>query len=220
MEEFEIGGKLVTIFPSSRKSPVVYLNSYSHDEGIAVWDVLTSAVNLVVISSLDWNHDMTPWCIPPITKHSEPITGGADDYLSLLVDSIVPKAESMLGEITWRGITGYSLAGLFSIYALYRTDAFSAAASVSGSMWFPGFVDFVRSHEMRKLPDKLYFSLGDRERKTRNEVLASVEKNTRTISEYFKNKGINTVFRLNPGNHFADAALRTAKAIDYLAQEE
>ena len=66
----------------------------------------------------------------------------------------------MPGAPRWRGIAGYSLAGLFAVYALYRTDVFARAASVSGSLWFPGFREYVFSHTPLCRPDCVYFSLG------------------------------------------------------------
>ena len=61
------------------------------------------------------------------------------------------------------------------MYALCNTDAFSRAASVSGSLWFPGFKEYVLSHPPIHRPDCVYFSLGDRESKTRNPVLQTVQ---------------------------------------------
>lgn len=58
---------------------------------------------------------MTPWYMGPISKHDTPCTGGADDYLKLLLDEIMPEAEALLpGAPAWRGLAGYSLAGLFA----------------------------------------------------------------------------------------------------------
>lgn len=81
-------------------------------------------------------------------------TSGADGYLRLLINQIIPKAESLLqGTPAWRGIAGYSLAGLFALYSIYQTDAFSRVASVSGSLWFPGIKEYVVSRTpVKNLP--------------------------------------------------------------------
>ena len=74
----------------------------------------------------------------------KPCTGGADDYLRLLIEEIIPTAEKEIdGVPRWRGIAGYSLAGLFSLYAIYRTDLFSLVGSMSGSLWFPGMKEYI-----------------------------------------------------------------------------
>ena len=62
------------------------------------------------------------------------------------------------------------------------------------------------------------FSLGDKEANTRNTILKTVEYNTRELSEYFKNLGSEVIFELNPGNHFTDTVLRSAKGIKAILQ--
>ena len=52
--------------------------------------------SLVVISNLQWDYDMFPWDIPPILPGDTPCTGGADVYLILLINEIIPKAEEKL----------------------------------------------------------------------------------------------------------------------------
>ena len=124
---------------------------------------------LIAISGLDWNREMCPWDCPPPFKKSPPCTGGAGAYLRLLTDSILPAAEERLSvPPRWRGIAGYSLAGLFAVFALGGTDLFLRAGSISGSLWFPGIREYLFSHPPKRRPDRLYFSLGDRESKTRN----------------------------------------------------
>ena len=115
-----------------------------------------------------------------------------------------------------RSIVGVSLAGLFGVYALYRTDAFSVCASVSGSLWFDGFLDFLKSEPLRARPEKIYLSLGDREEFTRNQRLAAVGEATRAASAHFASRGIETALEMNPGNHFADHTLRLIRALDWL----
>ena len=58
----------------------------------------------------------------------------------------------------------------------------------------------------------VYLSLGDKEEKARNPVMASVGACIREASEVLKNKEVNTILEWNPGNHFKDADIRTARA--------
>ena len=160
---------------------------------------------------------MASWDSPAAFKGGEPFTGGANDYLRLLVEEIMPKAEKeLLGPPAWRGIAGYSLAGLFALYAIYQTDAFSRVGCMSGSLWFPGFKEYIFTHELKRRPDCLYFSLGDKEAKTRNPILTTVQENTEEIQAFYQSKGINTVFQLNPGNHFVQGIERTVAGIQWL----
>ena len=199
---------------------MIYLNTFE-GEGEQVLRLLRDdgcpAFTLVSVSNLDWNHDMSPWEIPPVFKNTEPCTGGADDYLKLLIEKIMPEAEREIkGTVSWRGIAGYSLAGLFALYSLYRTDIFSRVASMSGSLWYPGISEYISSHTMKRIPDCLYFSLGSKEARTRNHYMKTVQENTEKIEEYYREKGISTVFQLNPGNHYKDAEKRTAAGIHWL----
>lgn len=221
MHTFTTDNKTISIFPCSEsESPVIYLNTFL-DEGQKVYEAAQAAgcppFTLVAISDLDWNHDMVPWDSPPAFKNAEPCTGGADDYLRLLTREIIPTAEKELpGVPSWRGIAGYSLAGLFALYAIYRTDLFSRIGSMSGSLWFPGMKDYIFSHESKRWPDCVYFSLGDKESKTRNPILRSVRQSTEEIQAFYQDKGIDTVFQLNPGNHYDHAAERTAAGIAWM----
>lgn len=221
MHQFRVSGKEIAVYPSAAPdSPIIYLNTFAH-EGDQVYQALRDGqcpdFTLAAISGLEWDHDMAPWDIPPISKNDTPCTGGADDYLRLLTEEIVPEVEKTIpGRIPWRGLAGYSLAGLFAVYSLYQTAVFSRIASMSGSLWFPGFREYVFSHEMKGEPEHLYFSLGDRESETRNPYLRTVQDNTETIFHFYEQKGIDAIFQLNPGNHFQNAVQRTASGIAWI----
>ena len=85
------------------------------------------------------------------------------------------------GSAPYVGIAGYSLAGLFALYAMYRCDCFARVASMSGSLWFPKFREYVLRHELMRQPEMLYMSLGDAEAKTKHAVLKTVQENTEAI---------------------------------------
>lgn len=216
-----IANKEVNIYPATKTgSPLVVFNAFE-DEGAAVHAELekleTGDFSLATINITDWNADLSPWAIPPVYKNDEPFMGGADAYLETLTGEIIPAIiAELVYEPAYIALTGYSLAGLFALYAMYRTDRFSRIASASGSMWFPDFVEFAKSHEPASLPKKLYLSLGDREARTRNQIMTTVEKNTEVLFEHYKSLGVEAVFEKNPGNHFQDAAQRMAKGIAWL----
>lgn len=221
MYEFTIGGKSVSVFPSAEPdAPVIYLNTYS-DKGQQVFQAAQAAgcpvFTLVTIGNLNWNHDMAPWDSPAAFKGGEPFTGGADDYLRLLLRDILSRTEKdLMGAPAWRGIVGYSLAGLFALYAICQTEVFSRVGSISGSLWFPGLKQYIFTHEPKRPPDRIYLSLGDRENKTRNPILRSVQQNTEEIYDFYRSLGVDAVFQLNPGNHYDRAAERTAAGIAWL----
>ena len=222
-KSFECGGKKAAVYCAVQAdAPLIVLNSFTED-GTAVirslQELSAPECNLLIISNLNWDRDLSPWYCPPLIENDASFAGGADEYLDLLLAQILPKAKAMLvGTPCFTGIAGYSLAGLFALYAIYHCGAFERAASMSGSLWFPGFREYVQSHEPLKHPDKLYFSLGDREAKTRNPYLKNVQQDTEQIVSCFQRKGLNVAWELNPGNHFKDADFRSAKGIKALLE--
>ena len=217
-EKFNIRNKEIALYKSTDKNaPLIVFNTFEGD-GEDVYKELQNmgctSINLLVVGNIDWNHDMSPWYMPSIYSKEKSFSGGADEYMKLLIDEILPKAKELIeGVPKFTGIAGYSLAGLFAVYAMYKTDVFDRVASMSGSLWFYDFIDYCKRNDCRKLPDKIYFSLGDKEANTRNPVLKTVQDKTIELSEYFKNLGSEVIFELNPGNHFTDTILRSAKGI-------
>ena len=64
-------------------------------------------------------------------------------------------------------LAGYSLAGLFALYAAHKAKAFSRFVAASPSAWFPRFVDFAKTTPFATKPQHIYLSLGDAEAKTK-----------------------------------------------------
>ncbi len=225
MNSFTVEGKKVHVFPAAEPGrPIIYLHTFGQ-EGSKVEQALqrkkSPDCTLAAVSNLAWDHDMAPWDCPPLSKLDTPCTGGADDYLAVLLDRIMPEAERDLTEApAWRGIAGYSLAGLFAVYAVYRTDRFSRVASMSGSLWFPGLKEYIFSHEPKVRPDYVYFSLGDKESRTKNPYLSTTQENTAQIQAFYAEQGIDSVFVLNPGNHYVNAVDRTAAGLDWILRKE
>ncbi len=218
-----IGNRSASIYrtASSIDCPIIY-TQLSSEVAETIAELLTdTGVVLVALEDVDWERDLSPWPTAKAFRSGNDFTGGADAYLKDLTEMIVPAVEELLDIVpAYRGIVGYSLAGLFSIYALYRTTLFSRAASVSGSLWYDGFLDYLKANSPILLPDRVYFSLGDREREVRNPRLAAVEACTSEAEKYFQALGAKTIFELNPGNHFTYVPERIAKAIIWLCKDE
>ena len=106
---------------------------------------------------------------------------------------------------------GYSLSALFALWCAYESDFFDGIAAASPSVWYPGWMEFVRNHHPKA--HSVYLSLGDKEYKSRNRTLATVETCIREYSEILSaTEGVKTTLEWNPGNHFVEADLRTARA--------
>ena len=222
-EDFTLCDYKLSLFRAEKAdSPLIVFNSFS-DEGEAVYQELRKQnapeCSFLSISISDWQREMSPWSAAALSKDGESFSGGADVYLENLLSVILPWAtERIHGKASFIGIAGYSLAGLFALYALYKTDVFSRVASMSGSLWFPGIKEFCKENAMKILPEKLYLSIGDKESKTRHPILQTMQENTEDLLKYFKSMGIETTYEVNPGNHFQDVYLRCAKGILELLQ--
>ena len=217
-EKFNMYNKEITLYKSADiNAPLIVFNTFEGDgEGVykELQNMGCSFINLLVVGNIDWNHDMSPWYMPSIYSKEKSFSGGADEYLRLLIDEILPKAKELIeGAPEFTGIAGYSLAGLLAVYSMYKTDVFNRVACISGSLWFSDFIEYCKSNDCMKLPDKIYFSLGDKEANTRNPILKTVQDKTIELSEYFKSLGTDVIFELNPGNHFTNTSLRSAKGI-------
>ena len=160
----------------------------------------------------DWNKELAPWPAEPVFG-KEPFTGGAPETLRLIEDALIPKVESLFPSLKngRRIIGGYSLSALFALWSAYESYSFDGVAAASPSVWYPGWMEFVRSHNPKAR--SIYLSLGDKEYKSRNRTLATVETCIRDYSGILSaTEGVKTILEWNPGNHFVEADLRTAKA--------
>ncbi len=59
---------------------------------------------------------------------------------------------------------------------------------------------------------RVYLSLGDKEEKTKNPVMATVGDSIRRLHQIYEDAdGVNSVLEWNEGNHFREPELRMAK---------
>ncbi len=166
--------------------------------------------HLITIKVDSWNDDLSPWKARAVFGN-ENFGGGGGNMLQ----KILPLTEDRDKKYY---IGGYSLAGLFSLWAAYQTDVFSGVAAASPSVWFPAFTEYVKKNEI--LTGKVYLSLGDREEKTRNPVMSKVGDNIREIYGWYTEKGVNCCLEWNKGNHFKEPDLRTAKAFAWIINRQ
>lgn len=228
MHKFEKDNKTIEIFYNETKNnelPVVILNTFG-DEGSKVWEecqkLNTKEFVLVAISKLNWDDDMTPWKCQPLFKGDSYCRGYADKYLELIENKIIPEVQNYITnelhkEIEYFSIAGYSLGGLFAVYSAYKTNTFKRIVSASGSMWYPNFEEYVMKNEISNNIDKIYFSLGNKEKNSKNPILQTVEDKTKSIQKYLSNN-INSIYEENEGNHFQNAETRMAKGIKWILE--
>lgn len=199
--------------------PVLYVNGE-----IPIEDILRKAVRscvlpdfiLLAVHPLNWNDDFTPWSAPAFGKGEEAPKGQADIYLRRLVEEIKPYMDEHYRtrpEPECTALFGYSLGGLAAVYSLYRTERFGVVGSLSGSLWYDGFCEFVQGERPLRQPADVYLSLGKKEKLSRNPRMAKVAECTEKVREHLEKQGNFVSFEWNEGGHFHDIADRYARAI-------
>ena len=164
---------------------------------------------LICLKVDSWNKDLSPWKAPAVFG-----TESFGDNAALTLEKILQICDD--SSKTYY-IGGYSLAGLFSIWAAYNTDLFKGVAAASPSLWFPDFIEYMSLHNAKC--KAVYLSLGDKEGNTKNKVMSTVNERINKAYEILKEKGIDTVLEWNGGGHFKDADIRTAKAFSWILKK-
>ncbi len=156
----------------------------------------------VIPVRVDWFRELSPWAAPAVFRGQEDFGNGASATLEALLREAVPRAggKKILG--------GYSLAGLFALWAGYRTDVFDAIVAASPSVWYPGWEEYMARNRCRA--PRVYLSLGTQEEHARHPLLRTAGDRIRQQYEILKRQEVRTVLEWNPGNHFREADRRTA----------
>ena len=207
-------------------APVIYLLDDVADNSPVQIPVGVSLVNVGVER---WEEIFSPWRAPRVFAKGPNFGDGAQKTLDALINQVVPWAESELTDPpAYRVLVGYSLAGLFSLWAgvsqpgASHVDAhattFQRIGAVSGSFWFPGLLDYVDQQLSGGVVGltHAYLSLGDREARTPNPQIMHVRENAELLANKLESAGITSTFELNRGNHFQNVEGRIQKALDWL----
>ena len=165
-----------------------------------------------------WNDALSPWEAPAVWG-KQGFGGNAADTLHFLTEQVIPTLEQQfpLPENVKIILGGYSLAGLFALWASTQANLFCGIAAASPSVWFPGWMEFEQQHPIQA--QCIYLSLGDREERTRNATMAAVGENIRALHRELAERRKSCVLEWNCGGHFKDADLRTAKAFRWVMEE-
>ncbi len=109
-------------------------------------------------------------------------SGGAPSFATFLEDELIPALEKRYRLIPGdRTLVGHSYGGLFVTYAkLHRPSLFSGILAVSPSLWYDDHWSFRNearyAAETRSLPGRIYLAVGSRERNTRHDMVADLER--------------------------------------------
>lgn len=172
-------------------------------------------VSIAVIEAVDWNNDLTPWPAEGVFKKAKPFGGKASSFLEKLTHEILPETERGLGvEDAERTLLGVSLSGLFAVWAAFNTDAFTNIISISGSLWYDGFIEWMEKQTPSPQLKKVCMLLGEKEKNSKEKRMATVEERTRAAADILKAKSQATVvFELVEGTHFSPILPRLEHAM-------
>ena len=236
------GLSIHTQMSSVAGAPIVYLLGDVADNSPVQ---IPESVSLVNVGVDLWEENFSPWCAPRVFTKGPNFGDGAQKTLETFINQVIPWAESELREPpAYRALVGYSLAGLFSLWAGVTqagvspqvargcqpgaaapqfgasVATFQRIGAVSGSFWFPGLLDYVEQQLRRGAVGLTYayLSLGDRESRTPNPQIMHVRENAELLASKLESAGITSIFELNRGNHFQNVEGRIQKALDWLVK--
>ncbi len=190
----------------------------STDSEVAAIEQSSRKFLFAAIPVESWNDALSPWKSPAVWG-KQSFGGNAADTLRFLTEQVIPvlKQQFDLPENVKIILGGYSLAGLFALWASTRTDLFYGVAAASPSVWFPGWMEFEQQHPIQA--QHIYLSLGDKEEHTKSTVMAVVGDNIRTLHSRLIERGADCTLEWNSGGHFKEADMRTAKAFQWAMEE-
>ena len=165
----------------------------------------------VAVPIADWELELMPWAEPAVSSRPE-VGSGAGETLLFLTEELLPALSSLLSSAAPVVLGGYSLAGLFALWAACQTDRFAAVAAGSPSLWAGDWPAYAAHNPM--MAKQVYLSLGDREERSRNKTFARVGDRIRFEHQRLQQQlGMeNTTLVWEQGGHFADPAARMVRA--------
>lgn len=169
----------------------------------------------------NWNEELSPWKAPAVFGKAD-FGSGAKNTLDYILEEMIPKIHSIF-ELDKESVEyilgGYSLAGLFSLWAGYQTKRFYGIAAASPSVWFPKWDDYMMKNIMQA--KKVYLSLGDKEERTKNQAMKKVAQRIDQQYEILTSQigEENCILEWNQGNHFKDTDIRKAKAFSWIINQ-
>ena len=189
-------------------SPVVLIQMVD-DHGLEVMESEVEAIQgavdsfkLVAIKVNSWNRDLSLWKAPAVF--------GKEDFGGCAAETLTEVLKLCTDGSKTYFLGGYSLSGLFALWAAYQTKVFAGIAAASLLVWFPGFAEFMKGHVIHS--GTVYLSLGDKEESVKSQVMSKVGDCIREGYARLTEQGINCTLEWNQGNHFRQPDIRTAKA--------
>ena len=225
--KIDLEGRKLCVIKKGVGGPVIYLGlSRENEEALA--SIASAAAEMLTEKNFilagfisgDWLSDFSPWKAEKSPRAA--FAGGGEYTLKWLENYCMPYIEKeYITDSSSRKslIAGYSLAGLFSLWAFYESGIFQGAASCSGSLWHPGWESYIGSHSA-KTQGAVYLSLGRKEERTNDPVFSLIGRLTQQTYEAAAGDTniTNCKFELHDGGHSHRPEWRMAKAIAWLVE--
>ena len=214
--EISIDGRLCILYQDEAATHLLIQPIDEHDLELLDQEIETikklsdKPFSLVAFMIKDWNQELTPWAAPAVFG-KVPFGNGAEKTLEFITSRLLPEVQENIPHLI---LGGYSLAGLFALWSGYQTDKFDGIVAASPSVWFPKWIEYATDN--KPLAKSIYLSLGDKEEKAKNPVMAQVGNAIRRQNELLTGQMDNTILEWNPGNHFVDSEKRTAKGFAWV----
>ena len=191
---------------------------------------------MVFFDCVEWARALMPWADDAVSRDAE-VGRHAPDTLRFIEHTLLPWLRERFGALP-RIIGGYSLGGLFALWAARNTDAFAAVAAASPSLWINGWGEYATAHPIlspkattqhstlniphsESRSSAIHLSLGDREEHCRNQRMKRIGDCVRAEHALLCQQLSPTAvtLRWHEGGHFGAEAERTAEAFAWCIEQ-
>lgn len=218
-QQIGIGGTECQLWATGHPQAIMIQPSARHEtkndgltrEAMALARMATKGFALLTFDTIRWAETLMPWHDDAVSR--EAIVGTqAHRTLHTAEHVLLPWMRERYGQLPCI-IGGYSLGGMFALWAACQTRCFDAVAAASPSLWIEGWDSYASTHSVTAR--YVYLSMGDREEHCRNQRMRLIGQRVRQqhlrLLHQLGQDG--TTLCVNSGGHFGDEAERTAKAM-------
>lgn len=225
----EVAGKQCILYADEQPRVLLVQPVGEHEQGTldaqieAIREAVDTPFVFAGVPIKDWEKELTPWSDPNISSR-EGVGEHAFETLDYITEQLLPYLHSKMDGANMTSASdaenralpvilgGYSLAGLFARWAASKTECFDAVAAASPSLWITSWQGFSEAHQV--FASDVYLSLGDREPRARNKIMAKVGENIRWEYGHLQ-RTLGTdhcTLVWEQGGHFSTPHLRLARA--------
>lgn len=213
IENMEIGQKHCFVYTSEHPVALLIQPMGRHEQGAMNQEAALIAAGgrsfvMAAFDVADWDRELTPWPDPAVSR-DQGVGEHAVDTLAYIEHSLLPYLRQLFGPLPCI-LGGYSLGGLFSLWASTKVDSYAGVAASSPSVWIKDWLTYAEHHPT--FSRNVYLSLGDKEELVKNKSIAQVGSNIRAYHDMLTEQlgADHTLLKWNAGNHFQDGVARTA----------